>query len=274
MKARVAIAALSAGAALLVAPVASANEGTRYYVSLGDSLAVGGQPVLGDTNQGYTDQLYAALKANEPKLEHVRLGCSGESTTSLLEGSQLPSVASSCGPPSFYRHRYPHGTQLAEAVSFLHAHRGFVRLVTIDIGSNDLLGPGGASEIAVNLPVILDALRTAVGSDAPIVGMTYYGAFLPVAWADGGLPALQLGVGELVGFNDFLEGFYAAAGVVVADVETAFATTDLTPVAGVPRNVAVVCQWTWMCAAPPFGPDPHPNRNGYAAIAQAFLDVL
>jgi hypothetical protein len=29
-----------------------------------------------------------------------------------------------------------------------------------------------------------------------------------------------------------------------------------------------------MCAAPPFGPDPHPNRDGYAAIAQAFLDVL
>jgi lysophospholipase L1-like esterase len=266
--------ALVLGAALFFARVAAASEATGYYVSLGDSLAIGGQPVLGETDEGYTDRLYSALKADDPKLTHVRLGCSGESTTSMLEGSQLPSVAASCGPPSFYLHRYPHKTQLAEAVAFLHAHREFVRLATIDIGAGDVLGPGGAGEIQENLPTILAELRAAAGPDVPIVGMNYYGALLPVFWAQGGLTALQGYVNELVGLNDFLEGFYAAAGDPVADVETAFSTTDLTLVAGVPRNVVLVCQWTWMCAPPPFGPDVHPNAAGYSAIADAFLDVV
>jgi hypothetical protein len=51
---------LVVGAALLAAPVATANQGTHYYVSLGDSLAVGvqpnGPPPLNETDQGYTDQ--------------------------------------------------------------------------------------------------------------------------------------------------------------------------------------------------------------------------
>lgn len=274
MNPRFMLVGLVVAAALLAAPVATANEGTSYYVSLGDSLAVGVQPIgpppLNETDQGYTDELYAALKAADPKLKHERLGCGGESTTSMLEGSQLPSVAASCGPPSFYVHRYPHKTQLAEAVSFLHAHRGFIRLVTIDIGANDTLGPGGAGEIAENLPAILAALRTAAGPEVPIVGMNYYGAFLPVAWAEGGLPAVQATVSDLIAFNDFLEGFYAAAAAPVADVESAFSTTDLTLVGGVPTNVVRICEWTWMCTLG----DVHANQSGYAAIAQAFMDAL
>ena len=73
-------------AALFAAPVAAANEGTSYYVSLGDSLAVGVQPIgpppLNETDLGYTDKINAALEAADPKLKHVGLGCSGESTTS------------------------------------------------------------------------------------------------------------------------------------------------------------------------------------------------
>ncbi len=38
-----------------------------------------------------------------------------------------------------------------------------------------------------------------------------------------------------------------------------------------PRNVADVCTWTWACAAPPRGPNKHPNTAGYAVIARAFL---
>ncbi len=274
MRTRSLLFGLLVAAALSTAPAAIANEGTGYYVSLGDSLAVGvqptGPPPLNETDQGYTDQLYSALKADDPKLKHVRLGCGGESTTSMVEGSQLPWLAASCGPPSFYLHRYPHKTQLAEAVAFLRAHREFVRLVTIDIGANDGLGPGGAGEIVENLPTILAELRTAAGPAVPIVGMNYYGAFLPVAWAEGGLPAVQANLAELLAFNDLLEGIYAAAGDPVADVESEFSSTDLTLVGGVPRNVVLVCQWTWMCTAG----DVHANTAGYGVIAQAFLDVL
>ena len=75
--------------------------------------------------------------------------------------------------PRVYKSRYPHGgTQLKEAVSFLHAHRQSVDLVTIDIGANNVIfGGGGVPAIEANLPVILAALRNAVGPGVPIVGM-------------------------------------------------------------------------------------------------------
>jgi lysophospholipase L1-like esterase len=75
----------------------------------------------------------------------------------------------------------------------------------------------------------------------------------------------------VVQFNDVLDSVYSAAGEPVADVETAFSTTDLTLVGGIPLNVLRICQWTWMCTN---NPDVHPNTAGYGVIAQAFEDVL
>jgi hypothetical protein len=34
------------------------------------------------------------------------------------------------------------------------------------------------------------------------------------------------------------------------------------------------CQWTWICAPPPLGPDIHANTDGYGAIAHAFAIAL
>jgi hypothetical protein len=43
------------------------------------------------------------------------------------------------------------------------------------------------------------------------------------------------------------------------------------PAAGpVPRNVALICTWTWACARPPRGPSEHANSAGYRVIARAF----
>jgi hypothetical protein len=78
-------------------------------------------------------------------------------------------------------------------------------------------------------------------------------------------------------FDAELAGVYRAAGDRVADVAGAFATADFTgrvPVRGiglVPPNVAAICHWTWTCARPPRGPNKHPDKAGYRAIAQAFL---
>jgi hypothetical protein len=87
---------------------------------------------------------------------------------------------------------YSKGSQLAEAVNFLHAHKDKVELVTIDMGVNDIIAAGcivgttvdfpcifGAlDQIAVNLPVILSALREAADPETQIVGMNYYNTFL------------------------------------------------------------------------------------------------
>ena len=139
MKRLMVAAMLVALLATAVAPVADADadSATHYYLSLGDSLAASYQP-NGDLTHGYAEQLYGMLAATDPKLELVKFGCGGESTWSMRFGSQLPGVVLSCGTPRYYNFLYPKGTQLAEAVSFLKAHKDKVALVTIDLGSNDL----------------------------------------------------------------------------------------------------------------------------------------
>src|SRR5262245_38033767 len=146
MEMRLLIAAMASVLATVAggAPPAHADtdSATHYYLSLGDSLATGTNANrVGEafTANGYADQLYAALAADDPKLELWKLGCPGESTASMRFGSQPPTAVLSCGSPRFYKNvLYPKATQVAEAVSFLEAHKGKVALVTIDIGANDL----------------------------------------------------------------------------------------------------------------------------------------
>jgi hypothetical protein len=117
-------------------PAAAGGPARRYYLALGDSLAASEQP-NGDLSHGYAEQLHAALAVSTPKLTLIKLGCGGESTVSMRFGSQDPANVSSCGSPDDYRHLYPKGSQLLQAVRFLTAHRGQVALITIDIGGND-----------------------------------------------------------------------------------------------------------------------------------------
>jgi lysophospholipase L1-like esterase len=276
-------AAIALPAATLT-PVARAGDRATYYLSLGDSLAqgyqpIGGPPVFGGAppgyDQGYADQLFKLEREKYTQLQLVKLGCGGESSVSMLDGSQDPDVAASCGSSAFYQYHYPDGgTQLAEAVHFLEQHRGDVAFVTIDIGANDLLGPSGIGPLLTKLPIILAELRAAAGRDVPIVGMNYYDPFAPQAWSQGGLSGLQAQVAAVVGFNNLLEGMYNGTGDPIADVESAFSVTDFTVVEGTPLDVVRECQWTWICTPPPLGPDIHANNDGYGIIAHAFADQL
>jgi lysophospholipase L1-like esterase len=274
-------------------PAHREGTGPEYYLSLGDSLSVGDQPnaqgVTLPTDQGYADQLYAALRGHDHDLRLAKLGCPGE-TTATLNGGGI------CGYAGDQRYSLTAdtGSQLAAALAFLHAHRGHVPLITIDIGANDLNGCvalGSISAVAAcagpaiqaagkNLAVTLGALRAA-DPQATIAGMSYYVPEL-AAWLTGASGqafaegAVQLGEG----LNATLAVDFKAAGAPVADVFDAFKSTDFTdtvPLPGfgsVPENVALVCQWTWECAAPPVGPNEHANAAGYAIIAKAFLAVL
>jgi len=274
MKRSLRAAALAAVVVLATAGGAAADPGPRYYLSLGDSFAQGYQPVGGPPkplgfpgyNQGYADQLLKLVRKPGEHLQLVKLGCGGETTTTMITGSPV------CGG-------FPAGSQLAEATAFLHSHPGEVELVTIDIGGNDLTSPGGGGIAAVvsNLPTILAQLRDAAGPDVPIAGMTYYHPFLPDVWFGSHDPVqLQTSVDAIHAFNQLLTNLYAAAGDPVADVESTFATGALGDADGdgVPDDVEQVCAWTWRCAPPPHGPDIHPNTAGYEAIAHAFAAVL
>ena len=264
--------------ATLTSTARAGDNPTIYYLSLGDSLAASDQP-NGDVTHGYAEQLYASLVADEPKLRLVKLGCGGESSVSMRFGSQDPTVVASCATPSGYKDLYPKGTQLAEAVSFLQAHKDKVALVTIDVGSDDLqrldaqgnlviclLEPAGCASqqarLAANLGVILADLRAAAGPDVPIVGMTYYDVFAPLWFTD---PATALFVGGRVDdFNAVLDSTYAAAGDPVADVAGTFENGIY------PDSALNVCAWTWFCSLG----DVHPNTAGYGEIAQAFEQAL
>jgi lysophospholipase L1-like esterase len=269
----------ASGAGAAAAPVI---RGTSYYLSLGDSLAVGVQPDSAGasmpTNAGYANQLYEMLHAKSPGLRLVKLGCSGETTTTMIHGG----ICS-----------YPAGSQLDAAERFLTAHRGHVALVTIDIGANDpnscILGglpiskiPGcvnaSISHTLGDLRTILAGIRHAGGRSVPVIGMTYYVPEL-AGW-------LQTGYGKelavlserlAAGYNKLLAGVYRQYGAGVANVFAAFGSADFaprvqTPGHGLlPRNVATVCAWTWACASAPRGPNEHANDTGYRVIARQFL---
>lgn len=261
---------------------AAARPRITYLVSLGDSLSVGWQPTPASpvgqrTNQGYADVLYRTLHARQPRLRLVKLGCPGETTGTMMRGGIC---------------RYAEGSQLAAAQAFLGAHPGAVSLVTIDIGANDVdscargaqidIGcvTTGFDAIKADLPVILGALRSSGGPRTRIVGMTLYDPFLQ-QWLLG--PAGQSVARASAALAAQLATIFTtvdqAAGAKTADVFGTFATSDFGhPVRVVghgplPRNVARICTWTWMCAAPPVGPNIHANTPGYRAIADAFHRV-
>jgi lysophospholipase L1-like esterase len=247
-----------------------------YYLALGDSLAQGVQPNAAGasvkTGDGYPDHLYATLHRTRPGLELVKLGCPGETTSTMIDGGIC---------------RYQGGSQLAAATSFLQAHRGRVLLVTLDIGANDpeqCGGRPGLSQLArcavkdipsavTHLATIMDRLKAAAGPGVRIVGMTYY---LPaLAEWHGGLTGRVLArVAEKLAatYNRLLTRVYVKSGARVANVFGVFETADFgTPAdSDVPRNVARLCQWTWACAAPPRGPNQHANEAGYQVIARTF----
>jgi len=250
-----------------------------YYLALGDSLSQGVQPDAAgtsvETTQGYPDQLYAILHRNQPGLRLVKLGCAGETTGTMINGGIC---------------HYDQGSQLAAATAFLTAHRGHTSLVTIDIGANDPEACGsltsfqnvtscaGLTQAIDNLKQTLVQLQAAGGQGLRIVGMTYY---LPALaeWRTGitGKAVAYASEKLTAKYNDMLAQAYTAAGARVADVSAAFHTSDFgnqttaADVGTVPRNVALICQWTWQCASAPRGPNQHANRAGYAIIARTFL---
>jgi len=224
-----------------------------------------------------------------PGLQLVKLGCPLETTATFINGGicgytgdELTSLTGD------------EGSQLAAALSFLQAHSGQVPLITIDIGANDMnpciaLGsisaiaacaPQAIQTAAVNLTTILAELHAA-DPQAAIVGLNY---FIPqlADWLTGppGQAFAEGAIQIAKGFNTAEAAAYATVNAPVADVFDAFRSTDFTdqvPLLGhgqVPENVAVVCQWTWECAAPTVGPNDHANAIGYGVMALAALAVL
>jgi lysophospholipase L1-like esterase len=261
---------------------AGASAPVPYYLAIGGSGSLGFQPTLArphgePTGSGYADDLAGRLVTRWPGLDLVRIGCPGATTeTMLVGGGHCP---------------YAAGTQLDTALAFLHTHPSTV-LVTVDLGFNDVIPclrhmvvdtdcvSTALSTVASQLPQVLTELRQAAPDDTRFLGVGHYDPFVadelrgPI-----GDTFADASVGVVERLDEVLRAAYDRAGIPMADIGGAFDLQDTTPVDApglgvVPANVARVCSLTWMCAAAPFGPNTHPNDDGYRIESNALAAAL
>jgi lysophospholipase L1-like esterase len=278
------------GAAAHPPPPDSPGAGKRFYVSIGDSYAAGWQPAdstrsggttisYGGTNtDGFAYQL-AARPLGLTGLTLVNYGCSGATTTSMLEDDGCP--AALLGPKAPL---YPEQSQADAALAFIGAHRDELGLITVVIGANDVTPCTHATDLrtclrkplatlARNLDAFLPRLRAAAGPDTPIVGLTYPDVILGgyVSRTDsGGALATRAAAGFRQLINPTLARRYAAIGAGFVDVTAATgayipltSTAYVEPYGVVPQAVARACQLTYYCQLM----DLHPRTAGYTLMA-------
>jgi lysophospholipase L1-like esterase len=132
-----------------------------YYIALGDSNAHGHTAdTVPDDPQchsakapGYVCVVYRYLGKKYPGVKDRNFSRSG------ADSCEVAGVGHGC------QDAVPRVSQLVPATAFLKAHRGHIRLVTIDIGGNDVLevaiqGLGNVPATEAKLPAIYAAFRT------------------------------------------------------------------------------------------------------------------
>jgi lysophospholipase L1-like esterase len=274
---------------LLVLPTAAqAAKKRSYYVSLGDSYAVGyqatGQGQSKTTRKGYADQLVRNARARGHRLTLVNFGCGGETTSSILQ-RKTRCRGSAPGAPS-----YAGRTQVAAAERFLRRHRGRVTLITVSIGGNDVTACAREADpvpcvaaavegIETNGKALVKRLRKAAGPKARIVGITYPDVILG-EWV-GATPNRDLAALSVVAFksliNPALKEVYESVRGRFVDVTEATGAygsleemTTLDPYGEIPVPVAEVCKLTYYCSYR----DIHANTKGYGIIADLIARTL
>jgi lysophospholipase L1-like esterase len=206
----------------------------KYYVSLGDSYAVGYQPGKLAGSGGATSG-YAGYVAAETGLKLVNFGCAGATTTSILNEPGCSDVlAGEAGEVN-----YSGETQAKAAEGFIASHRGEIGLITVSIGGNDVTScakaanaidcvEGVVGSIRTNVAKLAEGLRAAVGKGVAIIGLTYPDVILGtyVYPKDPGSPAaVSLAQESVVAFkaliNPALKKAYALGGASFVDVTAA-----------------------------------------------------
>lgn len=297
------IAGFTTAGVLVLAACSPADAGgveKDTYVSLGDSLAVGFQPDEsggGETAYGYPEVFYRSLYGGDSTLDHESMGCPGEDTTSMLEGSE-------------YCH-YDEGSQMEAAEAFMEDNRNSLRLVTLGVGANNFTicveedgddftideecVDEGLERLHAELPGIVERVRDAAGDDVQIIGMNYYNPFVVAALTEEepadddadatpededapltGESLAEYGNEVLAEVNDELADAYAANNVDLADVAEEFEwdnNEESESDTGLPTNVQMICDFTWMCDTT-LGPDIHTNDAGGQLIAEVFRSEL
>jgi lysophospholipase L1-like esterase len=259
----------TASASATGSATASASPSTGaggLYVALGDSLAAGYQPGGAELR----DTAYPALTATRigaggAALTLENLGCSGETTTSLVKGGKCDFAA---------------GSQLDQAEKLLKANDD-VALVTIDIGGNDLLRcvrggaridtacvTAGVGTVKKNLPTILKRLKAAAGPDVPVLVLGYYNPWLAAKALNQPVKGVDAAAKAYTALSTAIESAAKSSGTTFVGLDQAFSTNDTTPTTingrSVPKNAAAICTLTNICTAS----DIHLTDEGAATVAR------
>lgn len=243
------------------------------YLALGDSVAFGFSPLLNRHDAanfiGYPTPVAAALDEIV-----TNASCPGEASGGFIS---LTGVDNSCRP---YRANFPlhvaYSTdQLDFAVQFIEAHP-HTRLVTIDIGANDLFVlerackgpsdpnfvpclkaglPGLLTTLSTNLDTIYGAIRNTARYPHQLVALTYYS----LDYRD------ALGTGIIGEINQVVADRTVAWGGAVADGFGAFAAAS---------GGGDTCAAGLRIPLPGGGCDIHPSPAGRDALAGAILAVV
>jgi lysophospholipase L1-like esterase len=252
-------------------PSAGAQDDPGLYVALGDSLAAGYQPggaELRDT--AYPALTATRLGASGSEVTLQNLGCSGETTTSLVKGGKCDFAA---------------GSQLKQAEKLLSGSTD-VALVTVDIGGNDLLRcvRGGATidtacvtkgvaTVEKNLPTILTRLRAAAGDDVPVLVLGYYNPWLAAKALNQPVRGVDAAAKAYTALSDTIEAAAKRSDTTFVSLDKAFSTNDTTPTTvngrSVPANAAAICTLTNICTAS----DIHLTDEGAATVARVLAQA-
>ena len=251
--------------ALLAGTVPASANDEADYLALGDSVAFGFNPIVFLSMPTDTDAYVGYPEVLSKRV--VNASCPGETSTSLIFGPPDNGCASfgSVAP----LHVSYTGTQLAFAVGYVRAHPD-TRLITIDIGANDVFLlqkscqtavnpllcvqsglPGVLSTLASNLIAIYGALRAA-GFKGELVVLTYY----VVNFSDANQVA---GAGAI---NGVVSAVTATFGGRVADGFGAFQAEAM-------RAGGDSCAAGLLIRLPTGGCDIHPSRLGRMLLARA-----
>lgn len=243
-------AAMNAQAAI-AAPIPQAD----YYLALGDSLTVGFQPDPAVSwTHGWVYQLRDMLAKTAP-IELTNLGHNGECSDTFISGG----LAKDCPTKDV-----DSPSQLAEATGFIGDHPGRVRLITVEIGGNDLNGnrqlflsssadqqkailAGIFPKLAQDWSIIFGSLRKACPI-CEIIALNQYNPF-PEGATKADLATL------FQTYTGLLRQATTPAHVRLADVYTPFVGHELA--------------YTWMAKN-----NIHPNTTGYKVMAEIVARVV
>ena len=281
----VGVSALLLGMASCSSSPSGPQRAKDYYVSVGDSYAVGYQP---SPTPGATSG-YTAVVASATHLALANFGCAGATTTSLIT---TPGCTSPYGPAAASGAvSYPRQSQEQAAEAFLRAHRGHVGLITVTIGGNDITScsnrtdlvacfTAAISTIGRNVTTLASALRSAAGAHVPIIGLTYPDVLLGSWVYPPSSPNHSLATESVTVFKTYVNPALAAAyekpNATFVDITAATGaytpltqTTTLAPYGTIPVAVAQVCKLTWYCTHGSI----HANDDGYSFIGQQVVQA-